>query len=143
MKKCTICKQLTDRQPYDLSKPIFCYDCDPKRKCEVCGAKLSGYVENSLCGDCFNNQLDTKKRMNRGLGATPLDAGRKADLEGLANDLTTASGSERTRIKEAMSKISNEDGYSRSMREALINETRQGRTDNVRDIRETYARRFV
>lgn len=45
-------------------------------------------------------------------------------------------GSERDSLEKAVYLIMNENGYTKSMRESLIREMRQGRTDNVRDINE-------
>lgn len=28
MKKCSKCGQQTEREPYDITKPILCYDCN-------------------------------------------------------------------------------------------------------------------
>jgi hypothetical protein len=63
-----------------------------------------------------------------------MDKGRLADLEYLTQELRHATGAKRRDIEEAIRSICNESGLVRSMREALIKETRAGRVDNVKDI---------
>lgn len=65
-----------------------------------------------------------------------MDIGRQADLEYIAKRMPHARGSERDALERAVETIMNENGYVKSMRERLIKEMRQGRTDNVRDINE-------
>jgi hypothetical protein len=65
-----------------------------------------------------------------------LDKGRQADLEYIAKRMPHAVGSEKQALERAVYDILNENGYTRSMRETLINEMRQGRTENVKDINE-------
>jgi hypothetical protein len=65
-----------------------------------------------------------------------LDTGREADLEYIAKRMPHAVGSEKQALEKAVELILNENGYVRSMRESLIREMRQGRTENVKDINE-------
>jgi hypothetical protein len=69
------------------------------------------------------------------------DSGRQADIEFLTQQLKGASGSRRRDIENSIRAICNESGLVRSMREALIKETRNGRLDNVKDIHEYIKRR--
>ncbi len=65
-----------------------------------------------------------------------LDVGRQADLEYLFKRRDQAVGSEREWIDRSIDSILQESGQVRSMREQLIEESRAGRWDNVRDINE-------
>lgn len=69
-----------------------------------------------------------------------LDIGRKHDLEELTRELYGATGMKKRDIEESISAIMNESGYTRSMRERLIKEARDGRFDNVKDISDQVAR---
>lgn len=66
----------------------------------------------------------------------PMDLGRMADLDYLVERRKFASEAEKKSIDESINQICNESGLIRSMRERLIRETRAGRTENVKDIRE-------
>jgi CRISPR/Cas system-associated endoribonuclease Cas2 len=65
-----------------------------------------------------------------------MDQSRVYDLEELKRRWKVAGFSERRSIERIAQKISQESGFTRSMRESLIREIRQGRTQNVRDIHE-------
>ncbi len=66
-----------------------------------------------------------------------MDKGRKNDLEELRKDYQRTQNPDlRRAIEEAGRRISKETGIIKSMREALINEHRHGRIDNVKDIHE-------
>jgi len=64
------------------------------------------------------------------------DKTRKHDLEYLHKVIKNpfSSSGEKQEAEESMKKIMNESGLVRSMREKLLHEMRQGRTENVRDI---------
>lgn len=70
-----------------------------------------------------------------------MDIGRKADLEYLYQRRPNAVGSELKWIDDSIDSILNENGFTQSMRERLIKETRAGRWDNVRDINEEWQKR--
>jgi len=69
-----------------------------------------------------------------------LDAGRIADIKELVGLLNGATGMKKRDIERTIQDILNENGYTRSMRETLIREMRQGRHDNVKDIQDQVAR---
>ena len=50
---CCICKNESDKEPFDSSKPVYCSQCDPRNKCKSCGEKLVGYHANiDTCHKC-------------------------------------------------------------------------------------------
>lgn len=50
MKRCSLCKKMTDSEPLDRSKPIICYDC--RYSCKTCGARVYGGGHIEYCNSC-------------------------------------------------------------------------------------------
>lgn len=69
-----------------------------------------------------------------------LDIGRQADLKELTRELSRATGGRARDIERTIEEIMNENGFTRSMRQSLIREAKQGRFDNVKDISDQVAR---
>jgi len=61
---------------------------------------------------------------------------RKADLDYLRQAHKIASPEAKKIIEKAGAKIRRESGEVKAMRQALLKEHRQGRTDNIKDIHE-------
>ena len=71
-----------------------------------------------------------------------MDKTRQADLQQLRREYkNTRDPVMKKVIEEAGRNIRNEDGWTRNAREALLRETRKGRTQNTKDIREDMLKR--
>jgi len=71
-----------------------------------------------------------------------MDKTRQADLQQLRREYkNTRDPVMKKVIEETGKKIRNEDSWTKSAREALLRETRKGKTQNTKDIREDMLRR--
>jgi hypothetical protein len=64
MKKCSVCGVKTDRSNFDSSRPIYCFDCDPRNQCTVCGKpRMRPLGHSEYCSVCYDEYRVRNKQV--------------------------------------------------------------------------------